>query len=229
MPSSRPSIKITKNEIQEFADKSQQVEQQNVASSSSVLEEKNVCEEITSGEIISEQIIGEEEVKNSNAKVEVPNCQQLIEICEEKNTQVETSKLQQLTEICEQVQVKETAPSAPVLEECPRTVVYPVLPIGETSAVSSARELVTIEPYTREELASLYSNWEVTASQEFVTCFVESELRAGACRRHPLYSLLAQYAQALDQLADNSAQLQSATSQLQLLEEKAWVSCLSAA
>lgn len=207
MPLSKATVKENKNEtVSDLVEKTEEcLQQENVASTS---------------ENLGEKIITSDEIKEENENLVCQNQEQIghqeTSIVEKKEQETEdevkeTNILKETVSSEIKETTKEIVPSAPIQEVCATEVLYPALPIEET----------VLQPFTRDQLSSLYSSGEVTASAEFVKCFVDSELRAAA-RRHPLYTLLSRYAHAREQLADNTTQLTNATNQLSVLQEAVW-------
>lgn len=54
------------------------------------------------------------------------------------------------------------------------------------------------------QLAALYTNYELENIQQFVSNFVEAELKGTAVKRHPLYELLEKYLQARNKMIGNN-------------------------
>lgn len=157
-------------------------------------------------------------------------------VCQPSETpKVSVEILDSVTELCEKVKEVTLSPSAPLLEVA-KEVHYPELPKQETSQKTQEAHYPALpkqetsqaiqeplQPFTKEQLAQLYSNPELEASREFEICFVQSELRTAALNKHPLHELITAYAQARDKQRHNANELDRLRQELKGCEESAWI------
>lgn len=69
---------------------------------------------------------------------------------------------------------------------------------------SSSSKKQTITAYTEEQLAALYHNSELELVDDFITHFVEAELKGVATKQHPLYELLTNYLRVREKITGNT-------------------------
>lgn len=81
----------------------------------------------------------------------------------------------------------------------------------------------SIKPFTQSQLASLYRNQELEENGEFISHFIETELRGGHVVRHPLYELLLGYLRARNRLMVNGMELETLKSDCKVHQSHLWM------
>lgn len=86
-----------------------------------------------------------------------------------------------------------------------------------------SKEEPPITPFTQSQLASLYRNQELEENGEFISHFIETELRGGHVVRHPLYELLLGYLRARNRLMVNGMELDTLKSDCKVHQSHLWM------
>lgn len=128
---------------------------------------------------------------------------------------------------------KEASPSAPILQSSLKSSIQDnvdeVTPEeGATDKpyfpfINKEEDLEeVVKPFTLSQLAALYHNPELDVGEEFVSQFVETELRGGDALRHPLYELLLNYQQARSKLTVSNVELNSLKNECKEHQKHLW-------
>lgn len=70
------------------------------------------------------------------------------------------------------------------------------------------QKVVSIKPYTEDQLATLYTNSELQMIDDFTLQYVEAELKGLAVKHHTLYELLTNYVQVRAKIIGNTMELE---------------------
>lgn len=113
---------------------------------------------------------------------------------------------------------KEASPSAPILLSSLKSAIQDNIHVVTPEEAATDKPYFpfinkeedveeVVKPFTLPQLAALYHNPELDVGEEFVSQFVETELRGGDALRHPLYELLLNYQQARSKLTVSNVEL----------------------
>lgn len=125
----------------------------------------------------------------------------------------------------------EACPSAPVLQSSSIDVdvneVTPTLVLNHKPFFPFVKEKENnveevVKPFTLSQLTALYHNQELEAAEDFVTEFIETELRRGDIVSHPLYELLSNYQRARAKLSVNNTESISLRNVCQEHQSRLW-------
>lgn len=83
-------------------------------------------------------------------------------------------------------------------------------------------EMRLIKPYSEAQLLALYRNPEREQLDQFISQFVEAELKGLGIKRHPLYELLSNYLSVKEKINCNSIELLQVRREYKQLEANVW-------
>lgn len=124
----------------------------------------------------------------------------------------------------------EACPSAPVLHSSSIDVnvseITPTLILNHKPFFPFVKEDTSdtevLKAFTLSQLAALYQNQELEAVGDFVTDFIEIELRRGDIVSHPLYELLSSYQRARAKLSVNTTESVALRQECQEQQSELW-------
>lgn len=151
---------------------------------------------------------------------------------EDPDTQIE-----EIQDLVSSVRLSDV-PTAPTIEET-QTIpnVSSILPTTPKTSLESSEKLrhspktsespkttsKIISPFTDTQLASLYTNRELSLVDSFITEFVDTQLRSSAVRQqHRLYELLMSYLRVRNHLILNSHELESLKKNCKEVQKQLW-------
>lgn len=128
---------------------------------------------------------------------------------------------------------KEASPSAPILLSSLKSAIQDNIHVVTPEEAATDKPYFpfinkeedveeVVKPFTLPQLAALYHNPELDVGEEFVSQFVETELRGGDALRHPLYELLLNYQQARSKLTVSNVELHSLKNECKEHQKHLW-------
>lgn len=128
---------------------------------------------------------------------------------------------------------KEASPSAPILLSSLKSAIQDNIHVVTPEEAATDKPYFpfinkeedveeVVKPFTLPQLAALYHNPELDVGEEFVSQFVETELRGGDALRHPLYKLLLNYQQARSKLTVSNVELHSLKNECKEHQKHLW-------
>lgn len=128
---------------------------------------------------------------------------------------------------------KEASPSAPILLSSLKSAIQDNIIVVTPEEAATDKPYFpfinkeedveeVVKPFTLPQLAALYHNPELDVGEEFVSQFVETELRGGDALRHPLYELLLNYQQARSKLTVSNVELHSLKNECKEHQKHLW-------
>lgn len=82
--------------------------------------------------------------------------------------------------------------------------------------------LAKIIPYTETQLSALYRNGELEILDDFISQYVEAELKGIAIKQHPLFELLMNYLKVRERLTTNTVELNQLRKEYDDCKENLW-------
>lgn len=128
---------------------------------------------------------------------------------------------------------KEASPSAPILLSSLKSAIQDNIHVVTPEEAATDKPYFpfinkeedveeVVKPFTLPQLAALYHNPELDVGEEFVSQFVETELRGGDALRHPLHELLLNYQQARSKLTVSNVELHSLKNECKEHQKHLW-------
>nr|CAH7757239.1 unnamed protein product [Callosobruchus chinensis] len=94
--------------------------------------------------------------------------------------------------------------------------------IETVNNIRNPTDTVIIKPFTELQLNALYTNEELDRLDDFISHYVDAELKGLAIKKHPLYELLSSYLKISEKITGNNLELDQLRREYKALENELW-------